>query len=44
MDSTLGADYAVAQGIIMFIAVMVIGVNLLVDIAYGILDPRIRFD
>ena len=44
VDSTLGADYAVAQGIIMFIAVMAIGSNLLVDIAYGILDPRIRFD
>lgn len=44
VDSTLGGDYAVAQGIIMFISVMVIGANLLVDIAYGVLDPRIRYD
>ncbi len=44
VDSTLGGDYAVAQGIIMFIAVMVIVANLLVDLAYGILDPRIRYD
>jgi peptide/nickel transport system permease protein len=44
VDSTLGGDYAVAQGIIMFIAVMVIVSNLLVDVAYGILDPRIRYD
>ena len=44
VDSTLGGDYAVAQGIIMFISIMVIAVNLLVDIAYGVLDPRIRYD
>jgi peptide/nickel transport system permease protein len=44
VDSTLGGDYAVAQGIIMFISIMVIVANLLVDIAYGVLDPRIRYD
>ncbi len=44
VDSTLGGDYAVAQGIIMFISIMVIGANLLVDVAYGVLDPRIRYD
>lgn len=44
VDSTLGGDYAVAQGIIMFFSVMVILSNLLVDILYGVLDPRIRYD
>jgi peptide/nickel transport system permease protein len=44
VDSTLGGDYAVAQGIIMFISIMVIAANLLVDVAYGVLDPRIRYD
>jgi peptide/nickel transport system permease protein len=44
VDSTLGGDYAVAQGIIMFISMMVILANLLVDVAYGVLDPRIRYD
>jgi len=44
VDSTLGGDYAVAQGIIMFISIMVIAANFLVDIAYGVLDPRIRYD
>ena len=44
VDSTLGADYAVAQGIIMVISVMVIAANLLVDVAYVYLDPRIRYD
>jgi len=44
VDATLGGDYAVAQGIIMFISIMVIAANLLVDVAYGVLDPRIRYD
>ncbi len=44
VDSTLGADYVVAQGIIMFIALMVIAANLVVDIAYVYLDPRIRYN
>lgn len=44
VDSTLGGDYAVAQGIIFFLSIMVIAANLLVDIAYGVLDPRIRYD
>ncbi len=44
VDSTLGGDYAVAQGIIMFISIMVVTANLLVDVAYGVLDPRIRYD
>ena len=44
VDSTLGGDYAVAQGIIMFIALTVVVANLLVDVAYLVLDPRIRYD
>ncbi len=44
VDSTLGADYVVAQGIIMFIALVVVSANLLVDLAYVVLDPRIRYD
>jgi peptide/nickel transport system permease protein len=35
-------DYAVIQGFILIIAVVVVVVNLLVDISYGLLDPRVR--
>ncbi len=35
-------DYALAQACVLFIAVFVTLVNLLGDIAYGIIDPRIR--
>ena len=35
-------DYPVIQGGILFVAVVVVAVNLLVDLSYGLLDPRIR--
>ncbi len=35
-------DYPVVQGGILLIAAIVISVNLLVDVAYGIVNPRIR--
>lgn len=40
--SILGRDLPVVQGVVMFVAVTVILSNLLADIAYGYLDPRVR--
>ena len=43
MSDAIGAqDYPVIQNGILFLAVVVVVVNALVDIAYGLLDPRIR--
>lgn len=42
--SILNQDYTVTQGITLIIAVVVVLVNLLVDISYGWLDPRIRYN
>jgi peptide/nickel transport system permease protein len=36
-------DYPVVQGIVLTVALTLVFVNLLVDIAYGWLDPRIRY-
>jgi peptide/nickel transport system permease protein len=36
-------DYAVLQGGILFFAVLIVLVNLLVDISYAFLNPRIRY-
>ena len=36
-------DFPLAQGIVMIIALIFVVVNLLVDLAYGALDPRVRF-
>jgi oligopeptide transport system permease protein len=38
----LNRDYTLVLGIVIFYATLVIVLNLLVDIAYGFLDPRIR--
>jgi peptide/nickel transport system permease protein len=35
-------DFAVLQGFILFIALVYALVNLLVDISYGVIDPRVR--
>ena len=42
LQSGLNRDYTLVLGIVIFYAVLVILLNLLVDLAYGILDPRIR--
>jgi peptide/nickel transport system permease protein len=36
-------DFPVVQGTTFFFAVVLITANLLVDILYGLLDPRIRY-
>jgi peptide/nickel transport system permease protein len=43
VDSIFGHDYVVVQAITLLIAVAVLLANLVVDISYGWLDPRIRF-
>ncbi|MEV0267514.1 ABC transporter permease [Hamadaea sp. NPDC050747] len=35
-------DYPVLMGFIMFVAIIYVTVNLLVDVAYGVIDPRVR--
>lgn len=42
VESIGARDYAVIQGFILIIAVIVVMVNLLVDISYGFIDPRVR--
>jgi len=44
VDAVLAGDFAVAQGIILFLAGLVIAFNLLADVSYALLDPRIRYD
>lgn len=37
-------DYPLVQGCILLIAVTYVAMNLLTDLAYGLLDPRIRYE
>jgi peptide/nickel transport system permease protein len=41
-EAITGRDYVVIQGFTLIIAITYLAVNLLVDISYGYLDPRIR--
>lgn len=42
IDGVSARDYPVVQGVVIVIAVLFILINLVVDILYGILDPRAR--
>ncbi len=43
VQAILWRDYPVVQNLVMFIAIVVILTNLLVDMLYGVLDPRVRY-
>jgi peptide/nickel transport system permease protein len=43
VDRIYDRDFSTVQGTILFFALLVAGVNLIVDILYGFLDPRIRY-
>jgi peptide/nickel transport system permease protein len=44
ITSVVNQDYPYVQGIVLIISAAVLIVNLLVDLAYGWLDPRIRYE
>lgn len=44
VGSILARDYPVVQGAVLLIATSFIVINLLVDLLYGLVDPRIRYD
>lgn len=44
VDSILGRDYPVVQATLLVVAFIYVGANLLVDILYAFLDPRIRYE
>lgn len=43
-DAILGRDYPIVQGGTLVIALVFVAANLIVDISYAVLDPRIRYD
>jgi len=43
VDAVLSRDYPVIQGLILLTSGVNLGVNLLIDVAYTLLDPRIRY-
>lgn len=43
VQAILWRDYPIVQNLVMFIAIVVVLSNLLVDLMYGWLDPRVRY-
>lgn len=43
VNAILAKDYPLVQGAVLFLAVIYVTVNLLVDVLYAYLDPRIRY-
>lgn len=44
LDSVFSRDYPVLMGAVMLTTVMVVVGNLVADVLYGVLDPRIRYE
>ena len=42
-ESVLNADYNMIQALVMVVAVVFVGTNLVIDLTYAWLDPRIRY-
>jgi peptide/nickel transport system permease protein len=44
VEALIASDYAPVQGFVLTMAVMYVTLNLLIDILYGIVDPRVRLE
>jgi peptide/nickel transport system permease protein len=43
VDAVLARDYPTVQAVILLFSLAYVLINLLVDVAYTLLDPRIRY-
>ena len=43
IDSIIHRDFIVIQAIVLLVAVVVLILNLAIDLSYGVLDPRVRY-
>lgn len=43
VEAILMRDYPIVQNLVMFIAVVVVVINFIVDLLYAVLDPRIKY-
>ena len=44
VNSSLNRDYTLVVGLSLLYAILIIGLNLIVDFAYKLLDPRVKYE
>jgi ABC-type dipeptide/oligopeptide/nickel transport system permease component len=44
VEALLASDFAPVQGFVLTMAVMYVSLNLIIDILYGVIDPRVRME
>jgi ABC-type dipeptide/oligopeptide/nickel transport system permease component len=44
VEALLASDFAPVQGFVLTMAVMYVAINLLIDVLYGVIDPRVRLE
>ena len=44
LDALNDRDYPMVSGINLFFATAVVGINLMIDLFYAFLDPRVRYE
>jgi peptide/nickel transport system permease protein len=42
LEALIASDYAPVQGFVLTMAILYVGLNLVIDILYGLIDPRVR--
>jgi peptide/nickel transport system permease protein len=44
VEALIASDFAPVQGFVLTMAIMYVALNLLIDILYGVIDPRVRLE
>src|SRR5690348_1244179 len=44
VEALIASDFAPLQGFVLTMAVMYVALNLLIDVLYGVIDPRVRLE
>jgi dipeptide transport system permease protein len=44
VEALIASDFAPVQGFVLAMAILYVVLNLIIDVAYGLIDPRVRIE
>ena len=44
VEALISSDFAPVQGFVLTMAILYVALNLLIDLLYGVIDPRVRLE